>query len=65
MSAKTTPTKAALPPLEWQHIEPIDRRRIVRRPEPPPPAMEVRELPASVAAQAWAAANANRRLGVA
>lgn len=65
MSAKTTPTKAALPPIEWQHVDPIDRGRIVRSPEPPPLPMEARELPASVAAQAWAAATANRRLGVA
>lgn len=54
-----SPTKAVLPPLEWRAPEPIHPSRIVQR-KPGAPrdlrGLEVYELPAEVAAQAWAAA---------
>lgn len=54
-----SPTAATLPPLEWQEQDQIHPSRIVRSEKGVPPPLrgvDVYELPASVGAQAFAAA---------
>jgi hypothetical protein len=54
-----SPTKAVLPPIEWQAPDAIHPSRIVQRQRGAPRdlrGLDVHELPECVAAQAWAEA---------